>query len=295
MDNIQTETQLPAEQELEQLNKRQEELRKKLDEANRKKTLATLDSLAASAKKREEEEAEDRRVLEEIARRKRERLVQDESEQRAREQKAAQERQVREAQLAKERAARSAKEAELERVRREKAKAAQLEQELCKLEAEILRGISAEAAAPVEAAPSALNNPAHPLSRIFGTEGKTATSAVEVDTVEIARKQAKEMQQRENETNKPWRPVPGRHFVDQNESNALQTSWHRRTGYRPNNSQIDHLLTRWTGSDIEIAFQQMLQMHSKTPLGVVAQVTFVEHILNQAQAGHEFDEIRTQS
>ena len=285
MEELETKPQLTAEQELEELNKRQAELRLKIDSASQLRTQAQIEALAAKAKKREAEEEEERLLLKEISRRKRERELADEEERKAQELQAAKERQERERQLAEEKAEREKKLAELDRVSRERAKALALEAELRKIELELQRGIEV-ADSPAEEAVT-LNSPSHPLSRIFGSE-QGALPKTEIDTVESAREEAKA----KKNTEKLWLPVPGRYFVDFNESMALQTSWKKRTGYMPNSTQIEHLLTRWTGSDIEIAFQKMLEVHKANPMGVVAQVTFVEHILIEAA---QRDEVRTQS
>src|SRR5579862_2447492 len=93
------ELELSVEQQLAELEAKQAELKKQLDEANQKKVEATITSLSERAKQREIEAEQERRVLAEIARRKRARALEEEAEQAERDRKAAAERKEREAQL----------------------------------------------------------------------------------------------------------------------------------------------------------------------------------------------------
>jgi hypothetical protein len=280
-ENVQT-APLSMEEELTQIEARQRELKEKLAQASQEKVTKTIEALSQRAKEREEAEVEERRVLEEIARRKREREEEAARLEAERAKQAAAERAEREAQLQREKAEREQKQFEDMRLKAAKEQAAKLEAQLKKLQQEIEAGIALAESGEQAEVPS-ITNSSHPLSKLFGGTQSVAPSK-EIDTVELAKEQAKQVAKKSAEW-QPSKKSAGNRFVDTSSSYELEKLLWSKLRFRGNPQRLDALTAVWEFGDISKGIDVVIERAQGNPFGFDQFMAWLEMVLEQAANG----------
>jgi hypothetical protein len=272
---------LTAEEELEQIKKRQQELQRRISEQQQEKTKAQILALSDSAKRRREEEEQERLVLQEIARKRKERELAEQEEQKRLAEESAKARAERDTQLQKAKEELRKREEAKELLRLEREKAAQMEREVARLQREIETGF----VAPEEEKQVTIESPEHPLARtLHKTQEQPLETAQGIDSVELAKNQSAERAEEiKNKARSAWRPVPkSQHFVDSGASAELEQLLRRELRINANPQRLDLLSAYWDYADLMKAAEIVVEVAKARPMGHDQLLSYIQATLEGA-------------
>jgi DNA repair exonuclease SbcCD ATPase subunit len=172
-----------------------------------------------------------------------------------------------------------------------------LQDEVYRLEQENKRRIADLQQASIvkeEAAPVTLATPGHPLGMLFGAGAPPVSTIQEIDSVEVAKRAAKQNESDDLITLEASVWIPKKHgagncYVNACTSGALEKEIKRQTGFQANVQKVDQLSAFWDERDLLIAVKVVAGEHVSHPFshdGFMARLEFLLESCSHATQAH---------